>query len=250
MLPEVVQKALPYIVLVNFAIVCGAIVLVLSRIGRRTMDEVPIGIQNTAEYFLDWFVKQSRGIDPGVVDLVVPFIATLFMVIFVSNLLAIVPLPLLSIPPTAFFGVTFALALTAVLGSAVLNGIHRGLLPALTHLFWPNPIQLIFEVSDVASLSLRLFGNIAGEFLVALLVLQSAPYGIPIIIHALGLIPAFIQPLVFTLLTTSFLANAMTHREKPKQGSKTAKRWFHFSLGRRGRKPVQAPELVTGGEPR
>lgn len=217
MLAEAVQKALPYIVLVNFAIVCGAIVLVLSRIGRRTMHEGPTGIQNVAEYFLDWFVKQSRGIDPGVVDLVAPFIATLFVVIFVSNLMAIVPLPLLSIPPTAFFGVTFALALTAVLGKVVLNGVHRGMLAAVTHLVWPNPIQLISEVSDVASLSLRLFGNIAGEFLVALLVLQAAPYGIPIIIHGLGLIPAFIQPLVFTLLTTSFLATAMSHVEKRKR---------------------------------
>ena len=219
MLPEAVQAALPYIVLANFAIVCAAVVAVLSRIGRRTMHEVPTGIQNVAEYFLDWFVKQSRRIDPGVVDLVAPFIATLFIVIFVSNLMAIVPLPLLRIPPTSFFGVTFALALAAVLGKVILSGIHRGALAAVTHLVWPNPIQLISEVSDVASLSLRLFGNIGGEFLVALLVVQAAPYGIPVIIHGLGLIPAFVQPLVFTLLTTSFLATAMTHAEKRERTS-------------------------------
>jgi hypothetical protein len=50
--------------------------------------------------------------------------------------------------------------------------------------------------------------------MVALLVAKAAPYGIPLIIHALGLIPAFIQPLVFTLLTTNFLAEAVHREEK------------------------------------
>jgi hypothetical protein len=50
--------------------------------------------------------------------------------------------------------------------------------------------------------------------MVALLVAKAAPYGIPLVIHALGLIPAFIQPLVFTLLTTSFLAEAIHTEEK------------------------------------
>jgi len=249
MLSQVIQNALPGIVVANFAIVCGVSILVLGLIGRRTMHEVPSGIQNVAEYFLDWFVKQSRGIDPGVVELVTPFIATLFVIIFVSNLMVIVPFPLLSIPPTAFFSVTLALALTAVVGSWVLNGIHRGVLQAALHLVWPNPIQLVAEVSDVASLSLRLFGNIAGEFLVGLLVLKSAPYGIPIVIHGLGLIPAFIQPLVFTLLTTSFLANAMRHEEKRNRTTEQGKRRFHLSLGRRVRRNLRVSELVTGGEP-
>ena len=59
------------------------------------------------------------------------------------------------------------------------------------------------------SLSLRLFGNIAGEYMTVALVLLVVPWGIPLILHALGLIPAFVQALVFTLLTTSFLANAL-----------------------------------------
>jgi hypothetical protein len=56
--------------------------------------------------------------------------------------------------------------------------------------------------------------------MVALLVAKAAPYGIPLIIHALGLIPAFIQPLVFTLLTTNFLAEAIQTEEKRSQKDK------------------------------
>ena len=235
MLPDAVQEALPYIVLFNFALAGVVLVALLSWVGHRKMSEVPSGIQNVAEYGLDWFVKQARAIDPAAVGLIVSFLATLFMVIFASNLMAILPLPLLSIPPTAYFSVTLALALTAVLGNIVLNAIHRGILPATKHLFWPNPLQLISDVSDVASLSLRLFANIAAEFVVVLLVLEVAPIGIPLVIHGLGLIPAFIQPLVFTLLTTSFLANAMRHADEragaPEKPVKARKRLFHLSFG-------------------
>jgi F-type H+-transporting ATPase subunit a len=55
---------------------------------------------------------------------------------------------------------------------------------------------------------LRLYGNIGGEYLVAVLATQAAPYGIPVVIHALGLVPASVQPIVFTLLTADFIASA------------------------------------------
>ena len=70
------------------------------------------------------------------------------------------------------------------------------------------------------SLSLRLFGNIAGEYMTVALVLLVVPFGIPLILHALGLIPAFVQALVFTLLTTSFLANAVHHEERKAKDAK------------------------------
>jgi F-type H+-transporting ATPase subunit a len=70
-------------------------------------------------------------------------------------------------------------------------------------------LQWVSELTDVLSLSLRLFGNIAGEYMTVALVMLVVPWGIPLILHALGMIPAFVQALVFTLLTTSFLANAL-----------------------------------------
>ena len=64
-------------------------------------------------------------------------------------------------------------------------------------------------MSHTLSLSLRLYGNIGAEVLVAALAAQAAPYGLPLVIDALGLIPAVVQPIVFTLLTASFLATAV-----------------------------------------
>ena len=92
----------------------------------------------------------------------------------------------------------------------------------LKHLFWPNPLQWVSEITDVLSLSLRLFGNIAGEYMTFALVVLVVPWGIPLILHALSFIPAFVQALVFTLLTSSFLANAVQHEEKRSAAKKAA----------------------------
>jgi F-type H+-transporting ATPase subunit a len=205
---ELVTQWLPWIVIGNFLLVSVTLVA-LGRIATaRPLQEVPHGVQNAAEAVLDWFVEQARTVDPRRVTLVAPFLATLFLLILGSNLLGILPLPLLQIPPTAYFSGPLALALVAVFGALVIGARLRGVGAAARHLFWPNPLQLVGELSHTLSLSLRLYGNIGGEYLVVLLATQAAPYGIPLIIHAFGLIPTFVQPLVFTLLTVSYLAAA------------------------------------------
>lgn len=212
---ETVVRYLPWIAIANFAVVAALLVVLGWIATARKLEEVPGPIQNAAELVLDWFVKQARAVEPGRVTLIAPFLATLFLLILGSNLLAVLPIPILRIPPTAYFSGPFALALVAVLGVVVLAARIRGVGAMLKHLVWPNPLQLVGEVSHTLSLSLRLYGNIGGEFIVASLAAAAAPYGIPIIIHALGLIPAVVQPLVFTLLTVNFLATAIHAGGKP-----------------------------------
>ena len=200
------ERLLPWIAIVNFALV-AAVLVVLGRLATaRILTEVPDGRQNTAELVLEWFVDLSRRIHPGSVLLVAPFLATMFLMILFSNLLAILPIPLLRIPPTAYFSVPLGLALVSVLGVIALKAKIDGVRAALKHIVWPNPLQLVGEATHTLSLSLRLYGNIGGEYLVAVLAAQAAPWGIPTVIHSLGLIPATVQPIVFTLLTADFLA--------------------------------------------
>lgn len=208
-MPEVVQRYLPYIVIGNFLLVAVLLLTVGKVVTARPLKEIPDGLQNAAELALDWFVNQARNIHPPSVSLIAPFLASLFLLILGSNLLAIVPLPLIKIPPTSYYSGPLGLALVAVLGAMVIGARIEGAWAAARHLVWPNPLQLVSEISHTLSLSLRLFGNIGGEFLVVSLVAQTAPYGIPVVIHALGLIPATVQPFVFTLLTANFLATAV-----------------------------------------
>jgi F-type H+-transporting ATPase subunit a len=171
------------------------------------------------EFVLGFFVGKAHDMAHGperdrIMRIVAPPLASFFLFIFVCNLFAVLPIPLLNRPPTSHFGVTLGLALCSVIGTLAVSAVVRGAGATVKHLFWPNPMQWVSEITDVLSLSLRLFGNIAGEFMTLALVLQVVPWGIPLILHALGLIPAFVQALVFTLLTTSFISHAIHKAEK------------------------------------
>lgn len=218
---KLLEHYMPYVVMVNFAIVAVVLIAAGRRLASGELtDGVPGPRQNVAEFVLDFFVGKARDMgDTKVVRTVAPFLATCFLFILVSNLMGVLPLPLFNNPPTSYFSVPLGLALCAVGGTIAVSAALNGVLGALKHLVWPNPLQLISEVSDVVSLSLRLFGNIGGEHLMLVLVMSVVPYGIPLILHVLGLIPAFVQALVFTLLTTSFVAGTI-HREHAKSQKK------------------------------
>jgi F-type H+-transporting ATPase subunit a len=207
-MPATAERYLPYIVIVNFALVALALVVLGKMATATSPSEVPNARQNAAEFVLEWFVNQARRIHAPSVLLTAPFLATLFLLILFSNLLAILPIPVIRIPPTSYFSGPLALALVAVLGVIALKAKVDGVGGVLKRSVWPNPLQLVGDASHTLSLSLRLYGNIAGEYLVAVLATQAAPYGIPVVIHALGLVPASVQPIVFTLLTADFIASA------------------------------------------
>ena len=235
-MPEAIRHLLPYIVIFNFALVALVLIALAFMTTRRALTEVPDGLQNAAEFVLEWFVRLARDMRPDGVPVIAPFLASLFLFILFSNLLSILAFPVINIPPTAYYSGPLTLALIAMVGITVLSSRFKGIAGSLKHLFWPNPLQIISQIGDTLSLSLRLFGNIGGEFLVVLLVTKAAPYGIPLVIHALGLIPAFIQPMVFTLLTANFLAEAV-HGEK--KGPHTINRQEPSTVGPPSSEPAR-----------
>ncbi len=205
------SQYLPYVALINLMLVAATLCIggwLLAR--TRLHADVPEGRQNVAEGIMDFFYGQARKIRrTETTPAVAGFLATCFLLIMLSNAVAMVPIPYINYPPTAFFSITLGLALSAVIGSLALSGVFNGIGATAKHLVWPNPLQIISEITDVLSLSLRLFGNIAGEYLTLVLVSSAIAIGIPLILHVLGLIPTFVQALVFTLLTASFIAGAL-----------------------------------------
>ena len=221
-MPETVQSALPYLAVANAAIVALLLVGVAALVVRPRLREVPGSLQNAVERGLEWFVRLARDVRPDAVKAIAPFLASLFVFILSCNLLATLPVPLLKIPPTSYYSSTLALALIGTLGAIAIGARFMGVGGAVRHLFWPNPLQLVSEASHVLSLSLRLFGNIGGEYVVAVLVAAAIPYGIPLLIHMLGLVPAIVQPVVFTLLVTSFLTEAVHGAPEPSPPARAA----------------------------
>jgi len=208
------------VVVVNAAVVGIALVAAGAWLTRGGLSATQPGTrQNVGEWALQFFVDKAREMAHGehkdkILRLVTSLLATFFLFILASNLIANIPVPIINRPPTSHFSVTLALALCAVFGTLIISTAVKGGAKTLVHLVWPNPLQWVSELTDIMSLSLRLFGNIAGEFMTVALVFMVVPWGIPLILHALGLIPAFVQALVFTLLTASFLANALHSDEK------------------------------------
>lgn len=219
-----IAQATPYVVIANFAMISLILVVFALWITRRELtDGAPGGVQNFGEFVIQFFYNKAKEIgDAEVVRVVAPFLGTFFLLILVSNAWAVLPIPLIGMPPTAFYGTTLGLALCAVGGTFIVSARLSGPVKATKHLVWPNPLQLISEVTDVMSLSLRLFGNIGGEYMTFVLVAAAVPVGIPLILHVLGVIPAFVQALVFTLLTASFVAGAV-HREAEREEARAEK---------------------------
>lgn len=219
-----IAEYLPYVALINLVLVAIALLLGTWLLTRKKMTpNVPEGRQNMAEGIMDYFYGQARRIDRDETTAgVAAFLATCFLLILLSNAVGIMPIPLVNYPPTAYFSITLGLALSAVVGTLVLSGAFNGVKATLKHLVWPNPLQIISEFTDVFSLSLRLFGNIAGEYLTVVLVTSAVAVGIPLILHVLGLIPTFVQALVFTLLTASFIAGALEKHGHAEQAEESA----------------------------
>ncbi len=73
------------------------------------------------------------------------------------------------------------------------------------------PIEIIGHLARPLSLSLRLFGNIMGDHLVAAIFVMLAPIAIPVPLAFLGLFVAFVQTFVFILLSMAYFSGAISH---------------------------------------
>ena len=143
-----------------------------------------------------------------------PYIATIFLYIFLSNLIGLIPG---FFSPTANINTTFSMALcTFVVTHAI--GVKFHGVKYIKHFFGPVwvlaplmfVIELIGHLARVMSLSVRLFGNIFGkEKILGILFGLAGLYLAPLPILFLGILVSFIQAVVFMLLSIVYFAGAM-----------------------------------------
>ncbi|HEX29119.1 TPA: ATP synthase F0 subunit A, partial [Candidatus Poribacteria bacterium] len=151
-----------------------------------------------------------------------PFVISFFVSILLMNLIGLVPG---FISPTSNLNTTIALALIAVIGVQIIAikeiGIWRYIKHFLGEPLWLSPLMfplhVIGELAKVLSLSIRLFGNIFGEdtiiavlagmspyFILGKVEIPYIPYQLPMMLF--GLLTAFLQALVFSVLTSIYIA--------------------------------------------
>jgi F-type H+-transporting ATPase subunit a len=210
---------------ITSTLIAGGIVLLLGFLVRRKASaREPTKLQLAFEAVTQYVEKQvedTMGIKTA--PFVVPLAMSLFLFIFISNLLALVPTghhPEYAPPPASDVNLTYALAVL-VIGTMHVVGIRKkGLRGYYGHLFRKPylliPLNIIEEIMKPVTLSLRLFGNIfAGTIMVALIAAMPAfILWLPDILWKLfdafiGLIQAFI----FALLTIIYFSSVAPAKE-------------------------------------
>ena len=246
------------------------ILVVFFFFATRRRALIPSGIQNVAEYLVEFLLGLVEGVsgkEKG--QRFFPLVGTLFLFIIVCNLLDVIPgvdtigtinhdviraahitsQPVLGFllfgdlsnaltpwirPATSDLNLNFAMALTVVVTCQVLGFATLGPVQHLSKYvnlrtffnalrkrqfgnlfqgfieFFVGIIDLISELSRILSLSFRLFGNIFAGSAVLAVFAFILPFISDVVFIPLELFVAFVQALVFSLLTLVYLQMATT----------------------------------------
>lgn len=223
-----------------FAIV-SALLLILFALKARgalasakdpVVPAADLGSRNIAELLVQLVVSQSDAIIGKAGRKYVPFFATFFFFILISNLLGLVPGFL---PPTGNLNTTLGLAICSFIGYNVIGVREQGgayfkhfvgpmtSLPGkgITKLAF-LPVLLIsvafFFILEAfshgfrpVSLALRLFGNMMGDHEVIGAFIGLTKLVVPVAFYIMGTLVCVIQAFVFTLLSMIYVALAISH---------------------------------------
>ena len=219
---------------VFFSAVVIIIVAIVARGAAKNRSLVPGKLQNFVEFALESLDGLTHGVLGHYGRHYTPFIGTLFIYIFCMNMIGLIP-GMKS--PSSSLNTTIGLAVTVFL-YVQYTGLRRlGIIGYIDHLlgrprdvmgfiFIPLmfPLHVIEEFIKPMSLSLRLFGNVLGEdaliaafvgFGILALSFIGSPIGFPLQVPflLLAVITGTIQALVFSLLSSVYIALMLPHEE-------------------------------------
>ncbi|MFQ5606776.1 MAG: F0F1 ATP synthase subunit A [Candidatus Zixiibacteriota bacterium] len=219
---------------VIFALLAGLILVFFARriYVRRTL--IPGKLQNAVEMLVQYFYDFFYAILGKNTKKYMPFLGTLFVYILTMNFMGMIPFFKAA---SASINITVSLALLTFVYAQYVGFKEMGVVGWLDHLAgeprdvvgWVLvpmlfPIHIIGELAKPFSLAVRLFGNITGEdvliFAFVMLGLSigaavGSPVGAPLqaIFMPLTILFSAIQALVFTALSTIYIALMIPHPE-------------------------------------
>ena len=189
------------------------VLIVLAILVAKKIDMVPGKLQNFVEVVIDGLknlVTNTMG--PEGLRFF-PLLATLALFILISNLAGLIPG---FYSPTASLNTNAAMALTVFCLTHIVGVKEHGpgyIKHFLGPVWWLAPIMLPIEIIShlvrPLSLTMRLFGNIAGEDLVLVVLLMLVPLLVPSVMMFLMIFTAVLQAFVFTLLTMMYIGGAL-----------------------------------------
>lgn len=230
--------------LINTWLVMAAILIFCFLGVRHLTSGKPGKMQNVLEWIVDFvrnLISDNMNYEQG--RPILSYLITLIMFVFFSNMVSVIPNFTFGLfetfhidfaqlnkifegsfseAPTSDINVTMALALLTII-LVVFLGIKTKGLGYFHHFVEPYPVFAIIHVVDLLSkpltLAFRLFGNIfAGEILLKVILMLPGIWVLPGIIPtiiwlAFSIFVGAIQAYVFTVLTTAYVAQAVTATE-------------------------------------
>ena len=218
-----------------FTWVTMAVILVGAWLGtRRLKVDPPVSRwQHFLETIVDLARRQIAEIAQDKPNRYLALIATLFLFIAVSAVLAVVPFDLLKpvfswdeekaffLPPIQSLSSTAALA-TVVFFAVPIYGITQGgWVGYLKRYVQPSvimlPFNIIGEVSRTLALAFRLFGNMMSGTLIVAVLLGILPFFAPVVMNAFGLLVGMIQAYIFAVLAVVYIASGARVAQQPRE---------------------------------
>lgn len=224
----------------GFSIALGLVFLAMFwSVSRKATAGVPAGLQNFVEMIVDFIDDTTRSIFSHKNDLIAPLALTIFVWVFLMNLMDLLPIdwvpglahalgvPFMKIVPSTDPNITMGMAISVFMlilyYSIKCKGVGGFMGELLFHPF-PKvfaPANLVLEgvtlIAKPLSLGLRLFGNLyAGEMIFILIALMFAG-GVVFSVFAgvlqwawavFHVLVITLQAFVFAVLTVVYLAQA------------------------------------------
>ena len=177
-----------------------------------------LGLRNLFEVLADTVLGLMAGVmGEKAAKRYLPLVGTLFMFILFSNLLGLIPGFL---PPTDTLKTNLALSISVFVLSHVF-GVREHGLKYFKHFLGPIwwliplmlPIEVISHIARPVSLSMRLMGNIVGDHKLLGVFFGILPLVLPVPFMVMGVLVCVVQAVVFSLLTTVYISQAVAHEE-------------------------------------
>ena len=206
---------------------------IFRLVAVRASTDVPGKLQNFVEMIVEFVQNTVKEAFHGRSELVAPLALTIFVWVFLMNLMDLIPVDLIPrlmdligihyfrAVPTADPNLTFSLSITVFLITIFYNFKIKGLKnlgkEVLTKPFgpWLFPVNIIFRVIEEIvrpiSLSLRLFGNLyAGELVFILIALLPwyVQWTLGTVWAIFHILIITIQAFIFMMLTIIYLSMA------------------------------------------
>jgi F-type H+-transporting ATPase subunit a len=209
-----------WIILSHYVLVIG-IIFLIARAATNKLQLVPTGAQNVMETFVGGIITMGADtMGEKNARAYMPLIASLAIVIFVSNMMGVIPG---FEAPTSNINFTLSLALIVFVYYNYVGIKKNGFINYFKHFMGPMPIlaplmfpiEIISHISRIISLSFRLFGSIRGDDMFLMVLLMLVPWLLPLpgffLLTAFG----FLQAFIFAILTYVYIAGSvmMEHEE-------------------------------------